>query len=231
MYSEILSARFGLLENGSSREPDPGVREAIVGIVYAAHRTEIKELHFVRESLMNRFGREWAVNVMENRDSCVSSRVTEKLTAETPPASLVDAYLGTIAEGYGLPWSPPAQVDASVDVHASLGPKGEEISQAKPLNAKGPPEEPNTHKDKSLSEDVSADDVNRTVQPPAATSSKPSISRSTSSVANPSNGFHPTPKGSPPSYSNVPKSDGRRDGDDDDDDDLLRRFEALKTRR
>lgn len=229
LYSEILSARFGLLENGSPREPDPGVREAIIGIVYAAHRTEIKELHFVRESLMNRFGREWAINIMENKDACVSSRITEKLVTETPHASLVDAYLGTIAEGYGLPWSPMVPLNARADGNTSPDPKDEVTIQGQTLAT----EDPEITLGKGLSDDVSEGDVKRTVvQPPAATTSKPSITtpRSTSSAASAPTSSHQPPKDSLPSYSNVAKPDGRRD-DDDEDDDLLKRFEALKTRR
>ena len=101
---------------------------------------------------MHKYGREFSIAVMENRDNCVSDRVSErlpfssdshlpsqcshphtyfsfrtnpseltsmpdlkvmrKLGIETPSPELVDAYLGEIAKGYGVHWSPPGQDQA-----------------------------------------------------------------------------------------------------------------------
>ena len=36
-------------------------------------------------------------------------QVTRKLVTHTPPAELVDAYLGEIAKGYGVAWVPPSE--------------------------------------------------------------------------------------------------------------------------
>jgi len=33
------------------------------------------ELHVLREMLMHKFGREFSINVMENKDGCVNERV------------------------------------------------------------------------------------------------------------------------------------------------------------
>ncbi|KAF8311800.1 regulator of Vps4 activity in the MVB pathway-domain-containing protein [Cantharellus anzutake] len=215
LYSEILLARFGLLENGSGfREPDPSISEVIIGIVHSAHRTEIKELHFVRESLMTRFGRDWSVNVMENKDSCVSTRITGKLKTETPPSSLVDAYLGTIAEGYGLPWT--------FTVPPNAAPGAEALSD---LNHDQPPEivlGAVARNDQSSSDkgDPSVKPA-RHILPKASTTAGPESNKSTT---------FPSPPKQPPPYSSSVKSNGRGDDDGDDNDDLLRRFEALKTR-
>ncbi|KAF8578603.1 DUF292-domain-containing protein [Ramaria rubella] len=105
LYCELLISRFGLLEI-SSKEPDPGVYEGICCIIHAAPRTELKELHVLREMLMHKFGREFSLAVMENRDGCVNERVMKKLILTTPPPALVDAYLGEIAKGYGIEWTP-----------------------------------------------------------------------------------------------------------------------------
>lgn len=91
LYCELLSARFGLLDT-SAKEPDPGVYEAVCAIIHAALRTELKgdttpldlsprlifriELHTLREMLMHKFGREFSLAVIENRDGCVSPRVS-----------------------------------------------------------------------------------------------------------------------------------------------------------
>ncbi|KAI5120800.1 hypothetical protein M0805_002427 [Coniferiporia weirii] len=114
LYCELLIARFGLLEQ-NSREPDPGISEGVCSIIYAAPRTELKELHVLRDFLMHKYGREFSVAVMENKDNCVSERVTKKLEYKTPPQELVDAYLGEIAKGYGVVWTPEPKDDDSDD--------------------------------------------------------------------------------------------------------------------
>jgi len=53
---------------------------------------------------MHKYGREFAIAVMENRDGCVSSRVMSKLSTAAPEPALVDAYLREIALAYGVPW-------------------------------------------------------------------------------------------------------------------------------
>ncbi|KAJ7492215.1 regulator of Vps4 activity in the MVB pathway-domain-containing protein [Mycena latifolia] len=106
LYSELLLARFGLLDQ-NTRTPDPGISEGVCSIIHAAPRTELKELHVLRDILMHKYGREFSVAVMENRDGCVSDRVVRKLGNATPSAELVDAYLSEIAKAYGVEWSPP----------------------------------------------------------------------------------------------------------------------------
>jgi len=106
LYCEMLLARFGLLDQ-STQEPDVGVKESVCSIIYAAPRTELKELHILRDILMHKYGREFSVAVMENRDNCVSERVMRKLDVSTPSADLVDGYLHEIAKGYSINWSPP----------------------------------------------------------------------------------------------------------------------------
>ncbi|KAF9531823.1 regulator of Vps4 activity in the MVB pathway-domain-containing protein [Crepidotus variabilis] len=110
LYCELLLARFGLLDM-NTREPDPGISEGVCSIIQAATRTEIKELHILREILMHKFGREFAVAVMENKDDCVPKRVMTKLTTTTPSAELVDAYLTEIAKAYGVPWSASGPIE------------------------------------------------------------------------------------------------------------------------
>ncbi|KAG8688504.1 hypothetical protein FRC09_012876 [Ceratobasidium sp. 395] len=111
LYCELLIARFGLLDM-NTREPDPGVKEGVCSIIHAAPRTELKELHVLREMLMSKYGREYAIGVMENKENCVSERVMKKLQIATPSTALVDAYLGEIAKGYGIDWTPPIPHEA-----------------------------------------------------------------------------------------------------------------------
>ena len=93
LYCELLTARFGLLDT-SAKEPDPGVYEAVCAIIHAALRTELKgnvkppnhkatsdyhaELHTLRDMLMHKFGREFSLAVMENKDGCVSPRASKR---------------------------------------------------------------------------------------------------------------------------------------------------------
>jgi len=105
LYCELLIARFGLLDQ-NTREPDPAVNEGVCAVIHAAPRTELKELHILRDLLMHKYGREFSAAVMENRDGCVSERVVRKLTVDMPSAELVDAYLAEIARGYGIQWAP-----------------------------------------------------------------------------------------------------------------------------
>jgi len=104
LYCELLIARFGLVEQ-NTREPDPAVGEGICSIIYAAPRTELKELHVLRDLLMHKYGREFSVAVMENRDGCVSERVMKKIATNMPSAELVEGYLAEIARGYGVQWN------------------------------------------------------------------------------------------------------------------------------
>lgn len=52
--------------------------------------------------------REYEHSVYEYQLIC-RCQVTRKLSTLTPPPKLVDAYLGEIARGYGIDWSPPGE--------------------------------------------------------------------------------------------------------------------------
>ncbi|KAK0199043.1 regulator of Vps4 activity in the MVB pathway-domain-containing protein [Armillaria mellea] len=78
LYCELLIARFGLLDL-NSREPDPAISEGVCSIIFSAPRTEVKELHVLRDILMHKYGREFSITVMENHDGRVSERVVRKL--------------------------------------------------------------------------------------------------------------------------------------------------------
>ncbi|KAF1939841.1 increased sodium tolerance protein-like protein 1 [Clathrospora elynae] len=112
LYCELLLARSQLLESqvsssapsstASSTLLDPALEEAVRSIIYAAPRTEVKELHTVRALLVDKFGKDVAVASMEGEG--VAERVVKKLRVDTPREDLVDAYLTEIASFYGVPY-------------------------------------------------------------------------------------------------------------------------------
>ncbi|KIJ66411.1 hypothetical protein HYDPIDRAFT_26762 [Hydnomerulius pinastri MD-312] len=132
LYCELLIARFGLLDQ-NTREPDPGISEGVCAIIHASPRTEVKELHVLRELLMHKYGREFSAAVMENRGGCVSDRVVKKLVIETPSVPLVEGYLTEIAKAYGVKWtSPTAQTVVTEGNTMGLAPAAKEASEPLP---------------------------------------------------------------------------------------------------
>ncbi|KAI5898762.1 DUF292-domain-containing protein [Schizophyllum commune H4-8] len=115
LYCELVHVRFGILDQ-NTREPDPAVAEGVHAIIYAAPRTELKELHVLRDLLMHKYGREFSAAVMENRDGCVPERVVKKLELFMPSAELVDSYLHEIAKAYAVEWAPPLSDDDLADL-------------------------------------------------------------------------------------------------------------------
>ncbi|KAL1842627.1 hypothetical protein VTJ49DRAFT_4675 [Mycothermus thermophilus] len=134
LYCELLLARAGLLAPGAAPPPatssaaadgqqlqqvcDPGLEEAVHSIIYAAPRTEIKELGQVRALLAERFGKEYVLRAAENRDGKVSERVLKKLSVAPPKPELVQGYLEEIAKAYGVDW-PPGRLQAEAEAAAA----------------------------------------------------------------------------------------------------------------
>ncbi|EKD02448.1 hypothetical protein A1Q2_03208 [Trichosporon asahii var. asahii CBS 8904] len=120
LYAETLQARFGLLDQDN-------ISDAVCAIIYAAPRTELKELHQLREILMHKYGRTFSLTLQPQTPppEAVPKRVQSKLAVFTPSSELVDAYLSEIARGYGVPYNP--LVDSEVAAASEEGgSKGEE---------------------------------------------------------------------------------------------------------
>ncbi|KAK6853155.1 IST1-like protein [Apiospora arundinis] len=101
LYCELLIARAGLLE---APQCDPGLEEAVKSIIYAAPKTEIKELQAVRLLFGEKFGKEFVFTATENSDDKVSEKVVKKLSVTPPREELVTGYLEEIARAYGVDW-------------------------------------------------------------------------------------------------------------------------------
>lgn len=104
--------------------PEGSISDAVCAIIYAAPRTELKELQVLREILMHRvgerheladvqYGRAFALSLQQSDPppASVPPRILSKLAVYRPPAELVDAYLQEIARGYGVSYMPPLRGD------------------------------------------------------------------------------------------------------------------------
>ena len=65
----------------------------MLAVIHAAHRTELQELHVLKDMLSARYGSEFADAALENPDGRVPKRITRKLAFSMPSPELVDAYL------------------------------------------------------------------------------------------------------------------------------------------
>lgn len=114
LYCELLLARSGLMEGA---QVDPGLEEAIQSIIYAAPKTEIKELATVRQLLAEKYGKEFVLAATDNAEGKVNEKVVKKLSVEPPRKELVQGYLEEIARAYGVDWpkrekpSPPPEYE------------------------------------------------------------------------------------------------------------------------
>ncbi|ATY58414.1 hypothetical protein CCM_05356 [Cordyceps militaris CM01] len=118
LYCELLLARSGLMEGA---QVDPGLEEAIQSLIYAAPKTEIKELATVRQLLAEKYGKEFVLAATDNAEGKVNEKVVKKLSVEPPRKELVQGYLEEIARAYGVDWpkrekpSPPPEYDDDDD--------------------------------------------------------------------------------------------------------------------
>ncbi|KAG0272126.1 hypothetical protein BGZ95_012125 [Linnemannia exigua] len=221
LYCELLLARFGLLEQ--LKTCDPAITEAVNTVIYAAPRSEVKELLLVRDQLAAKFGRDFVTNAMENKDESVNPRIIQKLKVQTPDPYLVNRYLEEIARAFKVAWSPDPEMDhqliGSMDgefidpINHSVEQPGRPRMQHKPVSKAQPMEDGSDRMDllsdlSSLSESTSKPAVPTKAVPPPTQANK-SVIDDLSSLA------------SPPSLDN----DGLPDLDA-----LTRRFEALKKR-
>lgn len=66
---------------------------------------------------MEKYGKEFALDAIENRDGKVAERVLKRLRVEPPAAELVNLYLREIARAYGVAWPKDEQTTANKDDH------------------------------------------------------------------------------------------------------------------
>ncbi|KXS94288.1 hypothetical protein AC578_6793 [Pseudocercospora eumusae] len=117
LYCELLTARAGLLE---AKDVDPGLEEAVQSIIYSAPKIDgVKELSTVRQLLAEKFGKEFTLEAVENKAGKVPERVLKKLEVKPPAKELVEAYLETIAEAYGVDYPPGSRAKREAELAAA----------------------------------------------------------------------------------------------------------------
>lgn len=102
LYCELLLARIALLEN---RECDKSLEQAVKTIMYCSSRTEVKELHNLREIFALKFGKDFAKDALENPEGYMSEGVLKKMNPDPPSPEFVVLYLKEIAKAYNAPFS------------------------------------------------------------------------------------------------------------------------------
>lgn len=232
LYCELLLARIGLME---PRECDPGLEEAVKSIIYAAPRTEIKELGTCRVLLVEKYGKEFMQSAMENRDGKVPDRVLRKLRVEPPGGELVESYLKAIANAYDVRYGEEEEdvkEEADVEEKKDAGDDGddepgtggqaqkipEEPLSTEELTKATPPRDLGPRSPVSIAPpSPSTDNANPKVKLPGAPLLKPNAK-----MKKPAE----TPTKAPATNGNVTKS--KVDGDVPDVNDLEARFKMLK---
>lgn len=125
LYCELLLARIALLERPADEGVDPGLDEAVRGILFAAPRCEIKELSLARALLESKYGGGGKGGKGDEKGGIVkeamagegvSERVKRKLDSAPPRQELVEEYLRAIAAAYDVPYGDDtAEVDAQLE--------------------------------------------------------------------------------------------------------------------
>eukprot|EP00126_Sphaerothecum_destruens_P001358 Sdes_comp14173_c0_seq1m3406 len=119
LYCELLLARFGLIEN--MKYCDAGIQEAVSTLIWASPRVQndLREFSGIRDQLILKYGKDFGMDVMENKDSVVNERIIHKLSIQTPDSYLVSQYLEVIAKSHNVNWVPPV-VEFSTSFSDSL---------------------------------------------------------------------------------------------------------------
>lgn len=137
LYCELLLARSGLMEGA---QVDAGLEEAIQSLIYAAPKTEIKELATVRQLLAEKYGKEFVLSATDNVEGKVNEKVVKKLGVEPPRKELVQGYLEEIARAYGVDWpkrekpSPPPEFEDDEDDDSPSGAQAQKVLE-EPIGA------------------------------------------------------------------------------------------------
>ncbi|EJF66014.1 hypothetical protein DICSQDRAFT_143372 [Dichomitus squalens LYAD-421 SS1] len=113
MHVGVILGHLNELERSDT--PSPIMTEAASSIIYAGLQIESKDLHNVREFLMQALGPDFTRSAITNQDNHVSSRVLRAVNAPPPTAARLDAYLYGIARTYNVQWLPDLSPEQKVN--------------------------------------------------------------------------------------------------------------------
>ncbi|KAI0748298.1 regulator of Vps4 activity in the MVB pathway-domain-containing protein [Daedaleopsis nitida] len=104
MHVGVILGHLNELERSDT--PSPIIAEAASSIIYAGLSIESKDLHYVREFLMQVLGHDFTRSALENQDDYVSARVLRAVAAPPPTAAKLDQYLYGVARMHNVNWLP-----------------------------------------------------------------------------------------------------------------------------
>lgn len=229
LYCELLLARSGLMEGPTC---DPGLEEAIHSLIYAAPKTEIKELGTVRQLLAEKYGKEFVLAATDNTEGKVNAKVVQKLSVEPPKTELVTGYLEEIARAYGVDWpkrdapdSPPPAFEDDEDDDKPPGGQAQKVLET-PLGTELEQKSLSSPDNKSIQSAV-PQDLEGPASPLMVTPPRPTTDNVHPKVMHGSVELKPrkNSSGAPP-----PRKASEPEGSVPEISDLERRFAALKKR-
>lgn len=107
---ELLHERIKLITHSKGCPPD--LVSCVSTLIYAAPRIDIPELVTIRKQFRAKYGKQFEEDAMNNAGGVLNERVVTKLSVQPPAAYLVQTYLETICEKYGVKWSPTIRLNA-----------------------------------------------------------------------------------------------------------------------
>lgn len=112
LFCDLLLARFGMIEQ--LKLCDDSIKEPVCSLIWAAPRmmTSVDEFRAIRDLLVAKYGKEFALAAVENKGNCVSERLMRKFDIGVPDPKLVDSYLTEIAKSHNVQWRPAEPEDA-----------------------------------------------------------------------------------------------------------------------
>ncbi|KAF9053556.1 hypothetical protein BDZ89DRAFT_1107262 [Hymenopellis radicata] len=141
MYTGVLLEHINELDQATA--PSPVVVEAASTLIFAASHVDVKDLHIVRDLLVQHFGDDFAPSASNNRDHYVSPRAIASLTTPTPSAADLDMYLLNIAKSYSVKWVPePRRQDVVNQLSEILDSTLVDVPRLRQLCARGIPDHP-----------------------------------------------------------------------------------------
>jgi hypothetical protein len=100
LFCDLVQSRIQLI--AESRTCPNDLKEAISTILYAVPRADIPELMVVREQFTKKYGKEFVLAALENKDYAVNQRFMIKLNVKIPEPYLCVNYLKEIAEANNI---------------------------------------------------------------------------------------------------------------------------------